>query len=246
MKREPRRELLMLGVVLLCTALFVACPTWFGDDGNDDGEPAELRAPYGLTASLESDGTVLLAWDMDEDQEHDGFVIDRRTEDSDFEQIDTMGPGNTGYYDTSSLTPGTTYYYRVGIYRDGQEPCWCEEASVVTTGSSVDPEPLAPPAWIQGTWSDSSDVNTYTFTEDNVQFSTSSASLNFKELNQQWADQALTETYYYDEEPQATVYTVMLRQNGSVIQTLRFERTSDTTLNYTVDSLSSIELTWQS
>jgi hypothetical protein len=224
-------------VVVICVigvALLAGCSDWFGGDGDwDNDELPELRPPYDLTVTLGSDDSVLLEWKMDNTQEFDGFIADRRTDDTDHEEVGNIGAGSNNFTDYSELSPATTYYYRVGAYRHDQEPCWCDEVSIEIPG--VDPEPLAPPAWIQGTWSDG--TNTWSFSGDNVVFNGPDGDVDFKVENQNLADLGATDSYYYDETPSTGVYTLTSHMSGFDITTYRFVDSGSGTLNYYLDSL---------
>jgi hypothetical protein len=214
-------------------ALLAGCPDWFGGDG-DWGGQGELDPPYDLVATIESDGSISLSWNMDDGQEYDGFIVERRDDSTNFEEIATVGAGNTGYWDVATLSAGTTYYYRVGAYRDGEEPCWCNEVSVEiagsggTDGSSIT---LAPPDWIQGTWTDEGSGSvSYSFSADNVVFeSTYGSSIDFNQYNSQYADSG---AYYDDEIVSSTRYEVHWYSSGSVNTTYSFEQITTSSLTY--------------
>ena len=79
---------------------------------------------------------VNLVW-RENDQNEDGFVIERREDrDSTFKQIATVGRNITVFSD-QNLMPGTTYYYRVRTFRNGEYSLYSNEVSahIVTKDS---------------------------------------------------------------------------------------------------------------
>lgn len=77
--------------------------------------PGPPLAPDTLTATPVSVGRIDLGWYDNADNE-DGFKVERSTDGTTFTQIGTTGPNVTTYSDTSSMTAGVTYYYRVCAY----------------------------------------------------------------------------------------------------------------------------------
>jgi alpha-tubulin suppressor-like RCC1 family protein len=83
--------------------------------------------------------------------------------------------------------------------------------------------PLSPPAWIVGTWTDQFEIVTWSFTIDNVLWTTGATTIDFK------ASQSSEVTVF--EVESATTYTVSMR-SGGVTQSYTFEKIDATTLNW--------------
>lgn len=83
---------------------------------------------------------------------------------------------------------------------------------------------FSPPSWIQGTWSDSLSTIGYTFEADNVEQTIAGYTINLG-----LAYLAATVT----EESNDSLYAFSINQ-ANAIATYRFEKTSGTTLDYTV------------
>jgi fibronectin type 3 domain-containing protein len=85
-------------------------------------------APTNLTASAIPHGRVNLTW-TDNATNETGYFVERSTNaSSGFSQIATLGANSTSYQD-SSLTAGTTYYYRVRDANSGQYSGYSNTAS---------------------------------------------------------------------------------------------------------------------
>ncbi|MCX7037847.1 MAG: hypothetical protein NT005_01725 [Spirochaetes bacterium] len=110
-------------------------------------------------------------------------------------------------------------------------------------GTPLQAEPLSPPSWIVGNWSDQFAYNSYSFTSDNVVFTSMGvSSFSFKQINAQYATDGKAGWGYFDSTPSSTSYTIEMKQNFATAQTLRFVKTSATTLDYSVDSSATIQL----
>ena len=101
------------------------------------------------------------------------------------------------------------------------------------------PQALSPPEWIIGTWSDVSDVNTWTFTSDNAIFTLNTTgfgaptSIDFKEMRKMSGVDI-------SDESSTTTYRLKM-EAGGVFGSYKFEKTSQNIfgnwypfLNYTV------------
>lgn len=84
------------------------------------------------------------------------------------------------------------------------------------------PSPLAPPAWIQGTWSYST-ILSWTFTSDNAVMSSSSSSVDFKALY--GSSGAVTDT------DTSSQYSIVISSSG-VTQTYTFNYVDATHIDY--------------
>lgn len=87
---------------------------------------------------------------------------------------------------------------------------------------------FSPPTWIQGTWSDALETIEYTFTTDNVTQTIGGYAIN---LGLAYIAATVTET------SNDSLYEFSIDQSGS-IATYTFEKTSTTTLDYTVTASS--------
>jgi len=73
--------------------------------------------PLNLTAEAASAFSVELSW-KDNSNNETYFVIERKTGDGDFTQVDTVAANVTSYND-SSVSPNTAYTYRVKAKNGG-------------------------------------------------------------------------------------------------------------------------------
>ena len=114
-------------------------------------------------------------------------------------------------------------------------------------GDTIDPIVLAPPDWIQGTWSDASGFNIYTFSSDNVVATLMSTNTyDWKELNRAYVeDYQMADTGYFDYIYDSMTYCADLKSSGSVEQSYTFAQIDQTNLDYTVSGQSAIRLIWQ-
>jgi transcriptional regulator CtsR len=92
--------------------------------------PTPPNAPSDLIATPISSSQINLSWQDNSDDET-GFKIERKTGSGSYAQIATAGAGVTSYSDTS-LSAGTTYYYRVRAYSAAGNSAYSNEASATT------------------------------------------------------------------------------------------------------------------
>lgn len=92
------------------------------------------NAPTNLTAIAISQSQINLAW-TDASSNETGFKIERSPfAPGSWTQIATVGAGVTGYPNTS-LSAGTTYYYRVRAYNAAGDSAYSNEAHATTFGT---------------------------------------------------------------------------------------------------------------
>ena len=118
--------------------------TWFGAFSQNiaitvGNPPTPPAAPSGLSATAISGNQINLAW-SDNSNNEDGFKIERKTGAGAYSQIAIVGAGVTSYPDTT-VSPSTTYTYRVRAYNGAGDSAYSNEASATTPGP---PPPAAP------------------------------------------------------------------------------------------------------
>lgn len=118
-----------------------------GGGGNGGGGP-KPKAPAGLGAAHTSSTGVALAWNDLSDNE-DGFTVERCTGSGcgGFVGIAQVGAGTTNYAD-GTLTPLTTYAYRVRAFNaaGSSKPSNVAEATTLDDAPPPPPPPPTPPA----------------------------------------------------------------------------------------------------
>jgi hypothetical protein len=88
-------------------------------------------APSNLTATVASTTQINLSW-QDNSSDETGFKLERKTGASGtYAQISTTST-NIAIYSDTSLSPGTTYYYRVRSYNANGDSAYSNEASATT------------------------------------------------------------------------------------------------------------------
>ncbi len=97
-------------------------------------------APTNLNASAVSSTQIALAWQDNADNES-GFKIERHAGDNNFVEVASVGQNVTSFTDVS-LTPGTSYTYRVLAYNSAGESGFSNESSATT--DAPPPPPDAP------------------------------------------------------------------------------------------------------
>jgi hypothetical protein len=83
------------------------------------GGVAAPEAPTGLTATVFSTSRIDLTW-TDNATDETGYKVYRSTDNVSFSVIDTIAADSEAYSDTT-ITAGTTYYYKVAAYNAGGE-----------------------------------------------------------------------------------------------------------------------------
>jgi hypothetical protein len=91
---------------------------------------SSLLAPANLTADAKSQPEISLAWE-DRATGEDGYKVERATGGGTFAEVQTLPAGSTSFTD-SSLTPNTTYTYRVRAVNSIAESFPSNEASATT------------------------------------------------------------------------------------------------------------------
>lgn len=117
-------------------------------------------APSHLEAQVISPTHIRLTW-WDNSIDEDGFILDRKTPDTDWSRIAVLPP-DVNVYNDEELTPGGIYYYRVRAYKENYYTEYCElPYPVKTIGYPVPPSSLEGRALssseIELKWKDESD-----------------------------------------------------------------------------------------
>ena len=192
-------------------------------------DPDISAAPTGLAATATSGTTIGLTW-TDASSDETGFVIERSTTSgSGFSSVATPAANDTSYTDTS-LSPGTTYYYRVRSANASGQSSASNEASATTTLTT----PAAPTGLVATTASSTSIGLTWTDASTNetgfvIERSTTSGS-GFTSI----ATLAADATSYTDTglSPGTTYYYRVSSANTSGQSTASAEATATTRTAY--------------
>jgi subtilisin family serine protease len=91
---------------------------------------SSLLSPIGLTATATSQTQISLTWVANATGD-DGYKVERKISGGSFTEIGTLPPRSSSYTD-GSLTPNTTYTYRVKAYNNISESFFSNEASATT------------------------------------------------------------------------------------------------------------------
>lgn len=102
--------------------------------------PAPPTAPSNLVAITQSGSSIALTW-QDNSTDETGFSLERQLTGGVFTVIQTLAAGVTSYLDTS-LTPGTTYSYRIRAFSANGNSAYSNTATATTTA----PPPTGPTA----------------------------------------------------------------------------------------------------
>jgi hypothetical protein len=125
----------------------IACRVWTKDSSLYVSR-AELEAPYGLRAA-NSGEEVRLTWKNPRNQAT-AISIERKTSDRSFRKIATVGDNVTKYTD-DSVSPDTSYTYRVRAWRDGRSSPPSNQVHVYTDDyGSRDRHNKRPEAYLRG------------------------------------------------------------------------------------------------
>ena len=106
--------------------------------GGQPPGPGELPPPTNLIANARWDGNmwvVDLSW-QDNSTDEEGFAIERKVGNEDYEEIDRVGPNIRNYTDDnkgSGLVENTTYTYRVRAFRGSTYSNYSNEATTTTS-----------------------------------------------------------------------------------------------------------------
>jgi transcriptional regulator CtsR len=120
-------------------------------------------APSGLSAKVVSDSRIDLSW-KDNSNNENGFKIERKASGGSFKEIASVGKNATSYSDTSGLSAGITYTYRVKAYNNIGDSDYSAAASAVTGVIPATPSDLeattVSKSKIKLTWTDRSNNET--------------------------------------------------------------------------------------
>lgn len=112
-------------------------PAWTAGASVSPSDPVmdpPPNAPDSLSASVASDTQINLTWN-DNSTTETSFRVERSPDGSNWTEIHTTAADVTSYSNTS-LTPGTTYYYRVRAYNAGGFSAYTSTVNATTTGTA--------------------------------------------------------------------------------------------------------------
>jgi fibronectin type 3 domain-containing protein len=107
-------------------------------------------APSQLTAAAVSTSQINLSWTDNAAGIENGFILQRSTDGLNYTQIATLAQGITTYAD-SSLSAGTTYYYRVEATSTYGDSAFSAAASAATISTSAIITNLSSLNWVSAT-----------------------------------------------------------------------------------------------
>ncbi|MBA4158545.1 MAG: S8 family serine peptidase [Gemmatimonadetes bacterium] len=125
-----------------------------GGGGGGDPAPTAPAAPSHLTASAASTSQINLSW-TDNSTDEDGFEIERCQDSgcSSWSQIATVGANTTTYANSTGLSSGTSYSYRVRAFNSAGKSGYSNTASATTSSAPADPIALSGTgSKVQGRW----------------------------------------------------------------------------------------------
>ena len=106
--------------------------------------PARPAAPTGLTLPVVGATVIVLRWSV-EGADETGLTIWRQAGSGDWLPVGVLPPGATLYFDTS-VSPATSYTYRLRAHNNDYASDWSNEVTVTTpTGPWAGPVDLTPP-----------------------------------------------------------------------------------------------------
>jgi hypothetical protein len=166
--------------------------------------PNPPSAPTNLNASVISQTQINLSW-TDNSSNETGFKIERSTDGTNYNQIDTVG-ANVNSYQNTGLTANTLYYYRVRAYNTGGDSGYSNVRSATTLPNSpADPTGL------------------------------SATAVAYNQINLAWTDNATNESNYYIERSlDGTNYSLIATTSANAISYNNSGLSSNTTYYYRV------------
>jgi hypothetical protein len=164
-------------------------------------------APTNLAADAESNSQITINW-TDNSNNEDGFLIERSLDGTNWTEIANVGPDVINFQN-KSLTPSTTYYYRVRAYNAGGPSGYTNVANAKTFDAVM--APVAPEnldanaissSQIELTWADMSD------NEEGFKIERAGQSMTWREIDSVGAG---TETYLNEELTPSITYHYRVR-----------------------------------
>ncbi|MBU0693002.1 fibronectin type III domain-containing protein [bacterium] len=110
-----------LQMILLVLGLSVVI-AFTGCSSDDDDEPTVTAptAPSNISATTTGPTTITVGWTASLDDAPDGYKVERRLAETDWDSLGSVAASVTTYGDnTVEFGSGTTYIYRVGAYNAG-------------------------------------------------------------------------------------------------------------------------------
>ncbi len=112
--------------------------TWMGSNGSDSGTAPS--APTNLAVASAGYGRILLNW-TDTATNETGYVVERKAGSGSYAQVGSTLPANTETFTDTSVTPFTTYSYRVKAINGVLSSAYSNALSVKSYSRNEDSSP---------------------------------------------------------------------------------------------------------
>ncbi len=107
----------------------------YSNEANAKTFPNAPAAPTALAATVAGGDQVTIAW-TDNSNDEDGFKVESKLgADGNYAQVATVGPNVTNY-ESTGLTEGVTYFYRVRAFNVGGNSAYSNEAGAIPSSGT--------------------------------------------------------------------------------------------------------------